>query len=338
MTKADDDWFRAEMAKARATVPSVCTVCGCNSFRSNERNAMKGGEVQVYWTCIRCDVEALPASRIETIAAEVLKCAVAHEPNVLLMGNVRAHDIAKLAAFVAERRTSNVPTEGYSLTEANIAMLERRAQMAMAKFDGGDVALLVAHIRTLENQRSGSASADLEATAAEAERMRDESDERLRTTLLAIEHDIIAGGNLREILGRIERVVGKPGDPRRGDGLVTPCARPAEESELDSPPFKPLSLTELEARGFKRHGRTIMVGGFAPGNEAPNARAVELRETPSLHDASGHTGVYACSWCDAESKDVATVPHREGCQLAAIVARYLDLAGQSGSPDRGGSP
>ena len=189
-----------------------------------------------------------------------------------------------------------------------------------------------------EQPRTGSASADLEATAAEAERMRDESDERLRTTLLAIEHDIIAGGNLREILGRIERVVGKPGDPRRGDGLVTPCARPAEESELDSPPFKPLSLTELEARGFKRHGRTIMVGGFAPGNEAPNARAVELRETPSLHDASGHTGVYACSWCDAESKDVATVPHREGCQLAAIVARYLDLAGQSGSPDRGGSP
>ena len=53
-----------------------------------------------------------------------------------------------------------------------------------------------------------------------------------------------------------------------------------------------------------------------------------------LHDANGHTGVYACSWCDAESQDVAAVPHLEGCQLAAVVRQYLDLSAQSESVDR----
>ena len=47
------------------------------------------------------------ASHIEAVAVEVLKCAVAHEPNVLLLGNVRADDVAKLAASVAERATGS---------------------------------------------------------------------------------------------------------------------------------------------------------------------------------------------------------------------------------------
>lgn len=35
---------------------------------------------------------------LERIAADILACAITHEPGVRLMGNVRADDIARLAA------------------------------------------------------------------------------------------------------------------------------------------------------------------------------------------------------------------------------------------------
>ena len=92
--------------------------------------------------------------------------------------------------------------------------------------------------RTERVRRSEAAKlADLETTAAEAERMRDESDERLRAALLAIEHVAIAGGGngtLRDdILAIVEREIGRPGDPRRGDGWVMP--RSAEASHARKP-------------------------------------------------------------------------------------------------------
>jgi hypothetical protein len=59
----------AHAARNASLAPSVCTVCGCNSFRSNERNELKDGEVQVYWTCIRCGVDASPAASLSSCAA-----------------------------------------------------------------------------------------------------------------------------------------------------------------------------------------------------------------------------------------------------------------------------
>ena len=35
---------------------------------------------------------------LEAIAVDVLQCAITHEPDVRLMGNVRAEDVARLAA------------------------------------------------------------------------------------------------------------------------------------------------------------------------------------------------------------------------------------------------
>ncbi len=38
----------------------------------------------------------------EAIAVDVLKCAITHEPDVCLIGNVKARDIAALAAHVIQ--------------------------------------------------------------------------------------------------------------------------------------------------------------------------------------------------------------------------------------------
>jgi hypothetical protein len=45
-----------------------------------------------------------------------------------------------------------------------------------------------------------------------------------------------------------------------------------------------------------------------------------------IHDAGGHTGRYACAWCDADSTDVDNVKHLHDCSLAVLLAEW-DAAG-----------
>lgn len=98
--------------------------------------------------------------------------------------------------------------------------------------------------------------------------------------------------------------------------LVKASAAPnaGDDAELDSPSFKPLSLTELEARGFKRHGRKPWSG---PGSfpEDPSATP-----TPST--------TYRCPW--KGSPDAVCVKERDHHGEHDFQPR----AGLSSSPDQ----
>lgn len=43
-----------------------------------------------------------PMRNLEQVAVDVLHCAISHEPNVCLLGNVIASEVAALAAFVID--------------------------------------------------------------------------------------------------------------------------------------------------------------------------------------------------------------------------------------------
>ncbi len=42
-----------------------------------------------------------------------------------------------------------------------------------------------------------------------------------------------------------------------------------------------------------------------------------------VHDETGHTGVYMCSWCDGQSENIDAIAHLHDCRLAAFLTRLL---------------